>query len=154
MTAAASLTAPFIVAVTAVVLRRTAGPVASWLFLFGLVFYIGRFGLAQPVFWNRPAFLASMSEDFGAMIALIIAALLIAEWSGTQRSWSVRCFAVAAVLIGVQWGLVRLPLPDIFVKVALIAICLWFLSQAYRGIRYIIRRKSRIISPSADLDLV
>jgi hypothetical protein len=148
MTATLSIGAPIVVAAAAVALRRKIGPWASWLFLFGLVVYIGVNGTGQPVFWNRPAFLASMSEDLGAMLALIVAGLFLAERRGLSVSPLAQWLVTTLVLVGVQWALARLPLPDLLVKSAFVLVAVWILSQIYRGIRYLVTRKSPAMSPS------
>jgi hypothetical protein len=140
MTPGLAIGAPLVVAAAGLALRRKVGPWASWLFLLGLIVYIGAYGTGQPVFWNKPAFLASMSEDLGAMLALIAAALLLAEWKHRDVSPGVQWITIALVLIGVQWALARLPLPDLAVKTALVLMFLWLLSQIFRGIRYLVTR--------------
>ncbi len=120
---------------------------ASWAFLGGLVLYAGRYGVG-PVFWNRPAFLARLSEDFGAIVALLVLALILAEWR-RDRPPPVTQLAVSfAVLTGIQWVLGRWPIPALVGKVALLGLLIWILSQVYRGARHLFR--SRTAPVSAD----
>ncbi|MEO8200551.1 MAG: hypothetical protein ABI679_08540 [Gemmatimonadota bacterium] len=146
MTATLSVLAPLVVVGVAVPLRRKVGPWASWLFLTTLVFLVGRYGVG-PVFWNKPAFLASMSEDLGAMFALLVLALVLAEWKRDRPTLVVQLLGGALLVMLVQWALARWPIPDVAGKGLAIAILLWILAQGYRGARYLFRHRSPDITP-------
>lgn len=141
MTAALSLTAPLVVAGIAVAVRRRFGSLASWVFLLGLILIVGRYGVG-PVFWNRPAFLASMSEDLGAMFGLLVLALLLGEWKRDRPPAMIQWVIGSLLLIGIQWALARWHITDLMGKSVLVAIVIWILSQIFRGIRYLFRARS------------
>ena len=140
MTAALSLTAPLVVAGIAVAVRRRFGSLASWVLLLGLILIVA--GTGRPVLSNRPAFLASMSEDLGAMFGLLVLALLLGEWKRDRPPAMIQWLIGSLLLIGIQWALARWHITDLMGKSVLAAIVIWILSQIFRGIRYLFRARS------------